>query len=513
VVAVALSPTSASVLLGDTQQFTANVTGTTNTTVTWTVNGTTGGSSTIGTVSSSGSYTAPQDLPSAASVTVTATSQADATKSASASVAITSDIALSIRSSPTASSILTGAMLQLTAVMSSKGHPDNTVTWSVNGIQNGNATVGTVATTGPNTATYTAPLAVPNPNAVTIAATSVADPTKSATALVTINPGQPTVTLNTPASGATQLSGYAYNFAPGDEIVIYVLTNEWYVQPYVDAPFTTISADGSWTSYTHPWQSIVVLLVNPANYTPAATEITNPALDPGVIAWTAYPPGQVSAISFSGRTWGIKTTGTAPGDEFDPGPNFFSDDPSVVSVGADGLHLKINQINGLWQCGEVYLLESLGYGTYTVKVSSHLDNLDKNTVAAPLFIYAAPGQELDIEYSGADGLIPSPYTGQFVVQPYTVPGNIMRYTQPSTAQFTVQMEWQADHVTFSAWNGWSAVPAASDMIYQWTYTASYIPPVGQERVHINLWVLNGNAPVRGVGDEMVISSFNFQPSS
>ena len=252
------------------------------------------------------------------------------------------------------------------------------------------------------------------------------------------------------------------------------------------------------------------MLVDPANYTPAATEITNPALDPGVLAWTVYPPGPVS-VNFSGRTWGIKTTGNVSGDQFDPGPNFWSNDPSVVNVAADGLHLKITQINGMWQCGEVYLTQSLGYGTYTVQVSSHLDQLDQNTVAAPLFIYAAPGQELDNEYSGAGGLIPDPNNAQFVVQPYTVPGNIVQYVQPSTAQFTSQMEWRADHVTFTAWNGWSNAPAAGDIIYQWTYTGSYIPPPGQERVHINLWLLNGSAPVSGVGDEMVISSFAFQP--
>jgi hypothetical protein len=252
------------------------------------------------------------------------------------------------------------------------------------------------------------------------------------------------------------------------------------------------------------------LLVNPANYTPAATEITNPVLDPNVLAWTEYPPGPVS-VNFSGRTWGIKVTGTAQSDQFDPGPNFWSNNSSVVNVAADGLHLKITQINSEWQCGEVYLLQSLGYGTYTVQVSSHLDQLDQNTVAAPLFIYAAPGQELDNEYSGAGGLIPNPYNAQFVVQPSTVPGNIVQYVQPSTAQFTSQMEWSAGQVTFSAWNGWSNVPATGDIIYQWTYTGSYIPPVGQERVHINLWLLYGNAPVSGTGNEMVINSFNFQP--
>jgi hypothetical protein len=254
------------------------------------------------------------------------------------------------------------------------------------------------------------------------------------------------------------------------------------------------------------------LLVNPANYTPAATEITNPALDPNVIAWTMYPSGPIG-VNFSNRTWGIKMTGDAAASyRFDPGPNYWSNDPSVVSVAPDGsLHLKITQIDGLWQCGEVYLTESLGYGTYTVLVASHLDNLSQDTVAAPLFIYAAPGQELDSEYSGLGGLIPSPDTAQFVVQPYTVPGNIVRWVQPSTDQFTVQMEWRADHVTFTAWNGWASTPAPTDVIYQWTYTGAYIPPVGQERARINLWLLNGSAPTNGIGNEMVIHSFNFEP--
>ena len=131
-------------------------------------------------------------------------------------------------------------------------------------------------------------------------------------------------------------------------------------------------------------------------------------------------------------------------------------------------------------------------------------------MAAPLFLYAVPGQELDNEYSGPGGLIPGLNNAQFVVQPFTVPGNLARYVQPSTAQFTTQMEWRADHVTFSAWNGWSNAPAAADIISQWIYRGAYIPPPGQ-RVHINLWLLNGRAPASGAGDEMIIRSFSFRP--
>ena len=34
---------------------------------------------------------------------------------------------------------------------------------------------------------------------------------------------------------------------------------------------------------------------------------------------------------------------------------------------------------------------------------------------------------------------------------------------------------------------------------------------GHDRVHINLWLLNGRAPVNDVGNEMIINSFSFQP--
>ena len=88
-VAITVSPGSASVQAGATQQFTATVTGTSNTSVTWSVNGVPGGNSTVGTISATGLYTGPSVVPSSNTVTVTATSVADTTKSASAAVSIT----------------------------------------------------------------------------------------------------------------------------------------------------------------------------------------------------------------------------------------------------------------------------------------------------------------------------------------------------------------------------------------------------------------------------------------
>lgn len=89
-VAVAVSPASASVAAGSgTQAFTATVSNTTNTSVTWQVNNVLGGNASVGTISTSGVYKAPASEPSPATVTVTAVSSADKTRSGSAKITVT----------------------------------------------------------------------------------------------------------------------------------------------------------------------------------------------------------------------------------------------------------------------------------------------------------------------------------------------------------------------------------------------------------------------------------------
>jgi subtilase family serine protease len=79
VVSVAISPATATLSTGGTQQFTASVTGSTNTAVTWAATG--------GSISTTGLYTAPT---ATGVYTVKATSVVDTTKSASATVTVTS---------------------------------------------------------------------------------------------------------------------------------------------------------------------------------------------------------------------------------------------------------------------------------------------------------------------------------------------------------------------------------------------------------------------------------------
>jgi hypothetical protein len=181
VVTVSVTPSSINVLLGDTQQFTASVTNSSNTSVNWSVNGIAGGNLNVGTISSAGLYTAPADLPSPATVIITATSQANTSATANASVTVASDVKIALSTSLNGTlSVQTNATVQMTATITSAGHPDASVTWSLIGAMNGNSTFGTITAVNGGTATYIAPATLPTPNTVTVQVTSVADPGQSA---------------------------------------------------------------------------------------------------------------------------------------------------------------------------------------------------------------------------------------------------------------------------------------------------------------------------------------------
>ncbi len=81
-VVVTLNPTSFTTPINGTRQLSAQVSGATNPAVTWSVNNIVGGNATVGTIDSTGKYTAPAIPPAGWTVTIKATSVADASASA-----------------------------------------------------------------------------------------------------------------------------------------------------------------------------------------------------------------------------------------------------------------------------------------------------------------------------------------------------------------------------------------------------------------------------------------------
>jgi hypothetical protein len=179
-VALTISPNNSTVVVGSTQQF-VEVGGTSNTGVTWTVNGVGCIGAACGTISANGLYVAPAIVPSPSMVTVLATSVAYPTKSASANVTIVVAAVVLMSISPTSATVPASGTQLFTASVT--GTSNTAVSWNVSGPGCTGSSCGTFATSG-SSAVYLAPTSTPSPASVNVMATSVADPIKSASAVV-----------------------------------------------------------------------------------------------------------------------------------------------------------------------------------------------------------------------------------------------------------------------------------------------------------------------------------------
>lgn len=125
---VSVAPTTATLPVAGQQQFSATVqgTGSFDPSVTWQVNGVTGGDATLGTISASGLYTSPASLSASPStMTVQATSVQDATKSGTA----TATIHIAAKISPSPINVPTQAHQAFLAKVD--GSSNVAVTWTV----------------------------------------------------------------------------------------------------------------------------------------------------------------------------------------------------------------------------------------------------------------------------------------------------------------------------------------------------------------------------------------------
>jgi hypothetical protein len=159
---VSISPTSVSLSSSQTQQFTANIA------VVWTM------SPAVGVLSAGGLYTAPASIGATQAVTIKATSAANSAIFATATITLVP--AASVTISPTSVSLSSSQTQQFVAAVA--GSLNTGVNWTMN------PSVGTLSTTG----LYKAPKKIGSAQTVTITATSSSDPTKSASAIVTLVP-------------------------------------------------------------------------------------------------------------------------------------------------------------------------------------------------------------------------------------------------------------------------------------------------------------------------------------
>ena len=102
----------------------------------------------------------------------------------------------SVAVSPSSATLFTQGTQLFAADVQGTGAFSTQVTWLVNDVSGGNATLGTISAGG----LYTAPAVPPSPNSVTITGVSTQDTTKSGTANAVVSNPVPALTAINPAS-------------------------------------------------------------------------------------------------------------------------------------------------------------------------------------------------------------------------------------------------------------------------------------------------------------------------
>lgn len=303
------------------------------------------------------------------------------------------------------------------------------------------------------------------------------------------------------------ISGRVIGGHPGQRIVLFAKAGIWWVQPTVDEPFTAIQTDSTWTSSTHPGTEYAALLVEPG-YRPPATIDVLPS-EGGDIVAVKTVAGEKSeqaglkTIQFSGYEWQVRSVRSTRG-----GRNNNYDQANAWTDANGFLHLRIAQNAGQWSCAEVKLSRSLGYGTYRFVVRD-VSQLEPAAVLS-LFTWdeADAGQnhrEMNIELARWGDAASK--NAQYVVQPYYVPANVVRFNVPAGV-LTHSFRWEPGSVTFKTVRG--SVADGPGSVAQHSFTSG-VPAPGGESIHLDLYIFGNAKDPLQKDAEVVIEKFEYLP--
>jgi hypothetical protein len=443
-ISVSLNQTSMNLAVNATAQFTATVQNTTNTAVTWSVDGVAGGNATAGTVSASGLYTAPA---AAGNHQVTATSVADASKSASATVAVGALGAIS----PATAVLPPAAQQQFSS--SIQGFSNSSITWAVNQVVGGNASVGTITAAG----LYTAPS---QPGTYTVTATSVADTSVTANASVvvgtlsisptsaTLASSQPEQFTPTASAGVSTLTWSVDGVAGGNATVGAISTSGLYTAPAQAGSHTVTAADGSITAGATV--AVVAFSISPAviSINPGTTQSFTDSLQGlsnTAVTWEV--DGTVGGSASSGT---ISTSGlyTAPA-------SIGSHTITAKSVADSALmaNAMITVVNFTKAAVLTYHNDDARDGAYLEEVTLTPDNV--KTSFGKLLAYPVDGQiYAQPLYMPGLGIAGGTHDVVFVV---TQNNSVYAFDADATSSATAQTFWHAGplgtHVTKNDYSG------------------------------------------------------------
>jgi hypothetical protein len=296
------------------------------------------------------------------------------------------------------------------------------------------------------------------------------------------------------------IEGLVAGALPGQQIVLYARSGNWWVQPIPSRPFTRIQKTPKWTNATHLGTEYAALLVNPGFVPdPEVSVLPSPG---GLVAAVARVDGSATppapSIRFSGYEWRVRNAISSRG-----GKNTPYDPKNAWTDAAGALHLRIAKASTEWSCAEVSNTRSLGYGTYsfTVRDTSNLE--PAGVFGIFTWDYARADQsfgEAAIQISRWGD--PTAKNAEYVVQPDYISANVARFMEPA-GTLTHSLHWEPGRMSFRTTGG--------HLISEHVFTSG-IPTPGIESIRMAVYVDYGHPKVPFEhGAEVVIEKFEYLP--
>ncbi|HPR94433.1 MAG TPA: S-layer homology domain-containing protein [Syntrophomonadaceae bacterium] len=475
VTSVEVSPATATVVQGGTQQLTATVTaeGGAAETVTWSSSDATGKV----TVDGAGLVTVAADA-AAGDYTITATSTVDNTKSDTATITVTLAPAVtSVTVTPETATVARGGTQQLTAVVAAVGGAAQTVTWSSSDA-NGKVTV-----SESGLVSVTADASVGD---YTITATSTVDNTKSDTATITVTlaPAVTSVTVSPETAtviqgGTRQLTATVVAEGGAAETVTWSSSDATGKVTVDGAGLVTVAADAAAGDYT-------ITATSTVDNTKSDTATITVTLAPAVTSVTVTPE---TATVARGGTQQLTAVVAAEGGAAQTVTWSSNDASEKVAVNATGL---------------VSVAADAAAGDYTITATSTFDNtkFDTTTITVRSNDASITGVTVDGEVATVDSNDSTKYN---VALPFgTVLDELIAtdiVVTKTDANATVGQAASSDGGAT-----WTVVVTAQDETTSVTYTinATVLPPSSNNNL--------GSLTLKNTADNQPIS-FSFDPAT
>ena len=303
------------------------------------------------------------------------------------------------------------------------------------------------------------------------------------------------------------IEGRVKGAKPGQKVVVFSHSEVWWAEPRLGRLFTPIQADSKWTEQTHLGTEYAAVLAEP-DYQPPFTAGQLPKLG-GPIAAITVAQGVASirsmhhTLQFGGHEWHVRATPSGRG-------GYNPHDPANAWVDNTGaLHLRVSGKPGNWNCAQVILTRSLGYGKYRVTVRDTA-NLDPAAILAIYTLSDAGAaaadrnpREWDVEIGRWGD--PAGMNARYVVQPSYQ--NTVWFSAPHGV-LTHEVQWESGRAKMTTVRG--AGTGLQPIAFEHTFI-SEVPVPGDERFRIDFYDFQRGPQHLQQGSEVVIEQFEYLP--